>query len=122
MPARSPAGHRPIVEDEALVREDITSYLRHGGCTVHEADSAERAVAMCRSGLRVDILFTDINLNGTADGWELARLFRAAHPAVGVLYTSGNSFDQSACVPGSMFFQKPYTSSEVLAACRHLQK
>jgi CheY-like chemotaxis protein len=110
------------VEDEALVREDITSYLRHRGCTVREAESAEQAVAICRSGLRVDILFTDINLNGTADGWKLARLFRAAYPAVGVLYTSGNSFDQSACVPGSMFFQKPYTSSKILAACRHLQK
>jgi CheY-like chemotaxis protein len=114
--------HVLVVEDEAILREDITHYLRHCGCTVHQADTAEGAVAMCRAGLRVDVLFTDINLNGTADGWELARHLRAARPKIGVVYTSGNSVNDSACVPGSLFFQKPYTSSEILAACRDLHK
>jgi CheY-like chemotaxis protein len=110
-----------IVEDEPILREDIATYLRDCGCTVHEADSAEQALAMCRAGLRVDVLFTDINLNGIAEGWMLAKLFRTARPAVGVVYASGNSIDRSECVPGSVFFMKPYLRFNILAACRDLQ-
>jgi len=100
-----------IVEDEPILREDIATYLRDCGCTVHEADSAEQALAMCRAGLRVDVLFTDINLNGIAEGWMLAKLFRTARRAVGVVYASGNSIDRSGCVPGSVFFMKPTCGS-----------
>jgi CheY-like chemotaxis protein len=114
--------HILVVEDEAILRDDITSYLRDCGCVVHEADSAEQAVAMGRAGLRVDVLFTDINLNGTAEGWGVAQAFRIARPAVGVVYTSGSCVDQSPRVAGSLFFRKPYVRSEILATCRHVQK
>ena len=114
--------HVLVVEDEFVLREDITSYLRDCGCAVHEADTAEQAIAMCRAGVAVDVLFTDINLNGDAEGWQVAEVFRAARPAIGVVYASGNSDDQSRGVPGSVFFRKPYDRSKVLAACRRLQK
>jgi CheY-like chemotaxis protein len=110
-----------VVEDEPILRENIATYLRDYGCTVHEADSAEQAVTMCTAGLRVDVLFTDINLNGIVEGWRLAKLFRTARPAVGIVYASGNSIDQSECVPGSVFFAKPYAWCDILAACRRLQ-
>ena len=109
-----------VVEDDLLLREDVATYLWDCGCAVYEADSAEQAVAMCRAGLHVDVLFTDINLKGMAAGWEVAKVFRAAHPAVGIVYASGNSVDSSWCVPGSLFFRKPYARFEILAACRHL--
>jgi CheY-like chemotaxis protein len=113
--------HILIVEDEAILREDITTFLRDFGCTVYEADNAEQAIAICRSGLRVDVLFTDVHLNGSTEGWEVATLFRAARPDIGVVYASGNSTDRSRCVPGALFFGKPYVGSDILAACRRLQ-
>jgi CheY-like chemotaxis protein len=104
-----------------MLREDITSYLRDCGCAVYEAGSAAQAIAMCGAGLAVDVLFTDINLKGTAQGWDVAEVFRAARPAIGLVYASGNSADQSRCLPGSRFFSKPYDRSEILRACRHVR-
>jgi CheY-like chemotaxis protein len=114
--------HVLVVEDEFILREDIAAYLRDCGCAVYEAASAEEAIVICRTvGLRLHVLFTDINLNGAAEGWELAEVFRAASPAIGVLYTSGNSFDRSRSVPRGRFFTKPYDKAEVLKACRGMQ-
>src|ERR1700758_1609866 len=94
--------HVLVVEDEFLLREDIAAYLRDCGCAVYEAATAEEAIVMCRTvGLRLHVLFTDINLNGAAEGWQVAEAFRAARPTIGVLYTSGNAFDRSRSVPRS---------------------
>jgi CheY-like chemotaxis protein len=112
--------HVLVVEDEFVLREDIAAFLRECGCTVHEAYCAEQATAICRAGLRVDVLFTDIHLNGSANGWEVAKFFRAAHPTVGVVYTSGKPVDQAQCVPDSLFFTKPYSRADILTACRRL--
>jgi hypothetical protein len=38
----------------------------------------------------IDVLFTDVNLGGSASGWDVAECFRAARPDVPVVYTSGN--------------------------------
>jgi CheY-like chemotaxis protein len=114
--------HVLVVEDEFMLREDIAAYLRDSGCAVYEAATAEEAIVMCRTvGLRLHVLFTDINLNGAAEGWEVAEVFRAACPTIGVLYASGNSLAQSRRVPRSRFFTKPYDKTEVLKACRGMQ-
>ena len=112
--------HVLVVEDEFVLRKDIAAFLRESGCTVHEAYCAEQARAICRPGLRVDVLFTDIHLNGSANGWVVAKLFRAARPDIGVVYTSGKSVDQAQCVPDSLFFSKPYSRADILTACRGL--
>jgi CheY-like chemotaxis protein len=77
-----------VVEDEFIVREDIASYLRHADWVVIEADSGSRAVAMCGStDTPVDVLFTDIQLNDSVSGWEVAEAFRAARGNLPVIYT-----------------------------------
>jgi CheY-like chemotaxis protein len=109
-----------VVEDEVLVRDDIARCLRERGCVVLEADTAEQAVAMCQAGKRVDVLLTDINLNGSGSGWDVADAFRVARPGIAVVYVSGNSVDRSRCVPGSLFFNKPYRDTDLLQACQVL--
>jgi CheY-like chemotaxis protein len=97
----------------------IATYLRDRGCAVYEAATAEEAIVMCRTAsLRLHVLFTDIHLNGTTEGWEVAEVFRTARPAIGVLYASGHSLDRSRCVLGSRFLMKPYDEAEVLKTCR----
>ena len=109
-----------VVEDECLLRLEIVEYLRDAGCVVLEAWSANEAVAMCRNGEPVDILFTDINLDGPGTGWEIAEALRALQPGAGVIYVSGNSVDDSRRVGGSLFFKKPYSAPDILEACRDL--
>jgi CheY-like chemotaxis protein len=107
-----------VVEDDVLVRDDIASYLRDQGCAVVEAATGERAIALCGSGMAVDVLFTDINLGGAATGWEVAEAFRAARPELPVVYASSNRVDRARCVPDSVFLSKPYRLGDVLSACR----
>jgi CheY-like chemotaxis protein len=109
-----------VVEDEFLLRLEIVECLQNAGCVVLEAWSANEAVAMCRNGEPVDILVTDINLRGPGTGWEVAEALRELRPGAGVIYVSGNSLDHSRRVVGSLFFKKPYSTSEILEACRDL--
>jgi two-component system, response regulator PdtaR len=110
-----------VVEDESLLRFDITSTLRDAGYVVVETASGEEAIAFCSSGMPIDIVFTDINLAGSATGWDVGEYFKTNCPDVPVLYTSGMSIDRRRCAPGSEFVPKPYDCSDVLNACQRLQ-
>ena len=109
-----------VVEDEYLVRQIIVECLRDAGYVVLEAETGEEAIAMCGSENAIDVLFTDIQLNGSLSGWEVAERFRATRNGMPVVYTSGNRQDRTRCVPDSVFFDKPYHPAEVLRICRQL--
>jgi len=96
---RVPAITILVVEDEYSVREDIVSYLRDAGCTVVEAETGEHAIDICKSGAPIDAVFSDVQLPGSASGFDVA----------------------DRCVAGSLFFGKPYQSREILAACLRLK-
>src|SRR2546429_9321348 len=110
--ARSAANgaHAPVVlvvEDEFFVRCDTADCLRDAGYCVLETASGEEAIALCKSSNSIDLVFTDINLVGPANGWDVGECFRADRPNVPGLYTSGKSIDQGTWVPGSAFVPKP---------------
>jgi CheY-like chemotaxis protein len=110
-----------VVEDEFFVRSDIVSCLRDAGYAVVETESGEEAIALCKSGMSIDIVFTDINLIGPTTGWDVAECFRNERPNGSVLYTSGKSIGGERCVVQSEFVAKPYKSADVLKACQRLR-
>ena len=110
-----------IVEDEFFVRYGIANALREAGYSVVECGSGEQAVALCRSVAPIDVLFTDINLGGSVNGWEVAERFRLDRPDGAVLYTSANSIDPQRCCPDSVFIPKPYLEGDILSACERLR-
>ncbi|MGZ5904834.1 MAG: response regulator, partial [Reyranella sp.] len=65
-----------VVEDEILVRTVIAAYLRDCGFDVVEAGSADEAVRVLEAGVRIDIVFSDINMPGSLDGFGLAQWLR----------------------------------------------
>ena len=67
------------------------------------------------------MVFTDINLAGMVNGWDVADCFRIGRPNAPVLYASGKAIDRQRCVPGSVFFAKPYDSAEIVEACEQLR-
>jgi CheY-like chemotaxis protein len=109
-----------VVEDELLVRCSIAERLREAGYRAVEAVSGEEAIAVVKSGMSIDIVFTDINLSGAASGLDVAEYVRRDSPNAPVIYTSGKSADPQRYVPGSVFIPKPYQCTDVLAACQHL--
>jgi DNA-binding NtrC family response regulator len=102
-----------VVEDEALICVETADTLEHQGFEVHIALSAEDALRRLRGGLRIDILFTDINLAGPMSGETLAVLARELLPRLVVVYTSGTVETVTHGVPRSTFVQKPYNPDRV---------
>lgn len=108
-----------VVEDEILTRWNVAECLRDAGYVVVEADNGEKAIALCKSDTSIDIVFTDINLGGSANGWDVAECFQRNRPTVPVLYTSGKAIDFH--IPGNVFLPKPYKGTDVLRACQQLR-
>jgi DNA-binding NtrC family response regulator len=102
-----------VVEDEAIICVDTADALERQGFQVETALSGETALLRLRSGLPIDILFTDINLAGAMDGLTLAVLARDLNPGLVVVYTSGSMSAVPDGVPGSAFVAKPYNPDRV---------
>lgn len=109
-----------VVEDEWLVRMELTDALNAAGLEVFEASAGEEALARLDHSDPIDILVTDIRLVGSMDGWDIADAFRAARPMIGVIYASANAPIEARQVPGSLFFAKPAPMKELVQACHKI--
>jgi CheY-like chemotaxis protein len=114
-----------VVEDEVLVRLVIAEYLRECGYRVHEAVSAEEAILILQAPeVSIDIVFSDVEMQGVMDGFGLARWVRANMPDTQVILTSGA--ERSADIAGTLceagpLMKKPYHTQEVVDRIRQLK-
>ena len=108
-----------VVEDDELVRETIAGELADHGYLVVEAVTAEEGLEVLEKR-PVGVLFTDIRLPGSMDGWALAEAARARNPNLAVIYATGYSPEAPRFVPRSIFLRKPYLPSMVIAAIERL--
>jgi DNA-binding response OmpR family regulator len=104
-----------LVEDEVLISMMIEDAMVARGFEVYTATNADDALQVLTEGPQVDVLFTDINIEGDMDGTALARRARELHPELAVLYASGSLKSIIDAVPNSTFVPKPYAPSEVCA-------
>ena len=104
-----------MVEDEPLICEMISEVLCENGFAVHAVADGETALRYLESEPQVDVLFTDINLNGRMDGSVLAKHARARRPEMPIVYCSGR-YSASALSPlmsRSVFLKKPYNPADL---------
>ena len=78
-----------VVEDEILVRAVTAAYLRDCGFDVVEAGNADEAVRVLEASIRVDIVFSDVNMPGSLDGFGLVQWLRRERPDLKIILTSG---------------------------------
>jgi CheY-like chemotaxis protein len=103
-----------VVEDDTLVRMHGTDILENAGYEVLEAANADEALAILNEQRDVDVLFSDVDMPGSMDGLDLARLVHERWPNIHLLLTSGHHPVLSADLPErGKFVRKPW-SSEVL--------
>lgn len=107
-----------VVEQEGLTRRDLVETLRRADYDVLEASDAREALGHLESGKRIDAVITDTQIGGDQTGWDFADRFRAARSDVPIVYTSGNAVDHARMVSGSLFFGKPYRTSNILKVFR----
>jgi two-component system cell cycle sensor histidine kinase/response regulator CckA len=106
-----------IVEDETQVRVLSESYLREQGHEILSAANAEEALAVFEVANAIDLLFTDISLQGDVQaGLALAQTATERRPALQVLYASGLSVTdgmKALFVDNAAFLPKPYTIDQL---------
>jgi CheY-like chemotaxis protein len=77
-----------LVEDDPAVRMLVLNLLKELGYHAHEAQDAKTALPLLESGLRVDLLVTDVGLPGM-NGRQLAEIARQHRPELKVLFMTG---------------------------------
>ncbi len=106
------------VEDEVLLRWATADELRAAGFSVIEAGTAEEAVTVVHSPVKLDVLLTDIRLPGPMDGMALAGFVRTARPGIKIVVASGHAPEQPRLVDA--FLGKPYDFTRLTRRIREL--
>ncbi|MCC7075059.1 MAG: response regulator [Deltaproteobacteria bacterium] len=110
-----------LVEDEAPLRRVAVRVLKRAGYNVLEAGNGLDALAKVETGVKVDLLITDVVMP-MMGGRELVAKLRERDPDLAVLYVSG--YTENAIVhhgvldPDIIFLQKPFQPDELLRHAR----
>ncbi len=109
-----------LVEDEADVRGPAAERLRELGYTVLEAANGPAALRLLRSGVRIDVLVTDVGLPGGLNGRQVADAVRERRPGVPVLFITGyaGSALENELAPGMEVIGKPFALDALAARVR----
>jgi CheY-like chemotaxis protein len=108
-----------IVEDELLLRMDISDDLERHGYEVLQATNADDAIKVLEARDDIRTIFTDIDLPGSTDGLKLAAAVRHRWPPINIIITTGMKAPHADDMPvRSLFVGKPYQNPQVLKAIR----
>ena len=124
MKPRAPILNRPVVllvEDEPLVRTLQVDILREADFWVLEAQDADEAFETLKARQDVRAVLTDVDMPGSLDGFEFARLVAQGWPHVGVLVISGKTAPEPGDLPpGAAFAAKPVRPADLVRSIREL--
>lgn len=87
-----------------------------------EAGNADDAIKMLRTEVRIDVVFSDVQMPGSLDGFDLARWIRREQPNVGIILSSGlaRATAASELHADGLLMAKPYRHGEVERRIRSL--
>ena len=99
-----------VVEDERMIRLDVADGLREFGFHVYEACDGVEALQILGQ-TSVNLVFSDVQMPGKLDGFDIARHVRLSQPQVSIILTSG--FVRSDAAPPDLadlapLVAKPY--------------
>ncbi|WP_158808784.1 ATP-binding protein [Beijerinckia sp. L45] len=108
-----------VVDDEAAMRGIVIDVLSDLGYGVLQAADGASGLLVVESGVRIDLLLTDVGLPGGMSGRQFAAIARGRRPALKVLFITG--YAESAALAngwmenGMEVLTKPF-AIDVLAA------
>ena len=103
-----------VVEDEPFIRSSLAGHLRDSGFTVIEAANADEALAYYNTQTDLDLIVTDIQMAGSMNGLEMARVVHDDNPFLPLIITSGILDNQRVDDLGP-FLPKPYRLDDAAA-------
>jgi two-component system, response regulator PdtaR len=107
-----------VVEDEVLVRIVQVDILREAG---FRGAGCRRGVRDASKQIRILAVLTDVDMPGSLNGFEFARLVKQGWPEVGVLAISGKTQPAPGDLPeGVEFVQKPVRPAALVDRIRRV--
>lgn len=99
-----------IVDDEPAIRGFLYDYLSECGFNPLAVESADEAIKLLEKGYAIDLVFSDVRMPGTMDGYGLARWVMTNRPGLPVLLASGDLGKTNAVreLVGAEILPKPY--------------
>ena len=88
-PQAAPGERLLVVDDDASVRTIACELLKESGYMVLEAQDGLAAIDILQSDIPLDLLVTDVGLQGGMNGRQLANAARALRPGLKVLFITG---------------------------------
>ncbi len=88
--------HILLVEDEPALRDLAEEYLTGLGYQVYVAGNAAQALDIINLGMELDLLFSDVVMPGSMDGFELADEAKKLRPGIKVLMATGYASERQA--------------------------
>jgi CheY-like chemotaxis protein len=112
-----------VVEDEMVLRMRAVDIVEDAGFTAVEAVNADEALSILEERSDIALLFSDIQMPGSMDGFGLAQWVRRERPWLKVILTSGAA--RTAKEAGDLCEQapilaKPYDHAELERHIRSL--
>ena len=108
-----------LVEDNKAVAEVVHQMLRTAGCEVVWVANADDALKQLAQPAGVDVILSDIVIEGAMSGLDLAQSVRARSPDLPVVLMTGYSEALArGSASGFTVLAKPFTQDEVAAAIR----
>ncbi len=116
-----PSHYALVVDDDGLIRMDVADILEEAGFHAIEASSGDHALEVLRTHHeRITLLFTDVQMPGTRDGFALAREAARHYPLISIVVASGLTQPKPGDMPeGACFIAKPFSANIVH---RHLRE
>ena len=104
-----------VVDDDPLLRMDVAELLEQTGFRTMEADSGDAALAVLEQHhLDIVLLFSDVDMPGTLNGFALAREASVRWPYVAIVIASGRLEPADGEMPeGACFIGKPFSAETV---------
>jgi CheY-like chemotaxis protein len=111
-----------VIEDEPTVRVLITDLLQENGYKPLAAADGVTGLKILQSGVRIDLLITDVGLPGGMNGRQIADAARVSRPELKVLFITG--YAENAAVgnghlePGMAILTKPFVMADLVKKVR----
>lgn len=113
-----------VIDDEPAVRMLVVEVLEDSGYQVLEAEDGPSGLAILQSGVRIDLLVSDVGLPGGMNGRQVADAARATRPGLRVLFVTG--YAETAAVgagsleTGMQVITKPFAIGDLASRVRDM--
>ena len=121
-PTAPSAPYALVVDDDGFIRMDAMGILEDAGFYTFEAGDGDKAMALLdRENALIVLLFTDVQMPGSRDGFAVARETARLYPHIAIVVASGRLEPGPDDLPeGARFIAKPFTARMVYDHLREI--